>query len=349
MHFLKNIISLNTTLKQALEKLNNLPSKDSLTLFVVDDSKKLLGSLTDGDIRRALINNLSIDAPIEKVMNKKPKYIRLNSFTIDEIDLFKEKEIDLVPIIDENDLLIKIVDLSKKKTILPVDAFLLAGGEGKRLLPLTKDTPKPMLVVGEKPIIETNIDRLYSYGIDNISLSVNYLSSIIENYFGNGQTKDLNLSYVKETIPLGTIGSITLCSSFAKNDILVMNSDLLTTIDFEDLYKTYKNSNADIIVACIPYQVSLPYGVIETDQSRVISIKEKPTYTYYSNAGIYLFKRDIIRNIPLNEYYNATDLLEDSIKKGLNVINYPVLNYWLDIGKHDDFIKAQEDIKHLKF
>jgi NDP-sugar pyrophosphorylase family protein len=128
-----------------------------------------------------------------------------------------------------------------------------------------------------------------------------------------------------------------------------MNSDLLTTIDFEDLYKTYKNSNADIIVACIPYQVSLPYGVIETDQSRVISIKEKPTYTYYSNAGIYLFKRDIIRNIPLNEYYNATDLLEDSIKKGLNVINYPVLNYWLDIGKHDDFIKAQEDIKHLKF
>jgi NDP-sugar pyrophosphorylase family protein len=206
-----------------------------------------------------------------------------------------------------------------------------------------------MLVVGEKPIIETNIDRLYSYGIDNISLSVNYLSSVIENYFGNGQTKDLNLSYVKETIPLGTIGSITLCSSFAKNDILVMNSDLLTTIDFEDLYKTYKNSNADIIVACIPYQVSLPYGVIETDQSRVISIKEKPTYTYYSNAGIYLFKRDIIRNIPLNEYYNATDLLEDSIKKGLNVINYPVLNYWLDIGKHDDFIKAQEDIKHLKF
>ncbi len=349
MYFLKNIISLNTTLKQALEKLNNLPSKDSLTLFVVDDSKKLLGSLTDGDIRRALINNLSIEAPIDRVMNKRPKFIRLNSFTIDEIDLFKEKEIDLVPIIDENDLLIKIVDLSKKKTILPVDAFLLAGGEGKRLLPLTKDTPKPMLVVGEKPIIETNIDRLYSFGIDNISLSVNYLAPVIENYFGNGHSKDLNLTYVKEPIPLGTIGSIKLCNSFAKNDILVMNSDLLTTIDFEDLYKTYKNSNADIIVACIPYQVSLPYGVIETDQSRVVSIKEKPTYTYYSNAGIYLFKRELINNIPFNEFYNATDLLEDSIKKGLNVINYPVLNYWLDIGKHDDFVKAQEDIKHLKF
>lgn len=349
MNFFKNIISLNTNLKQALERLNNLPSKDSLTLFVIDDSNKLIGSLTDGDIRRALINNLSIDAPIDEVMNKQPKFIRLNSFTIEEIDLFKEKEIDLIPIIDKDGLLIKIVDLSKKKTVLPVDAFLLAGGEGKRLLPLTKEIPKPMLVVGEKPIIETNIDRLVSYGIDNISLSVNYLASVIENYFGNGHLKDLNLTYVRENSPLGTIGSITLCNSFAKNDILVMNSDLLTTIDFEDLYKTYKNSNADIIVACIPYQVSLPYGVIETNHSRVVSIKEKPTYTYYSNAGIYLFKKDLIKSIPVNEYYNATDLLEDSIKKGLNVINYPVLNYWLDIGKHDDFLKAQEDIKHLKF
>jgi NDP-sugar pyrophosphorylase family protein len=133
------------------------------------------------------------------------------------------------------------------------------------------------------------------------------------------------------------------------DEILVMNSDLLTNIDFEDFYKTFKSSNADLFVACIPFQVSLPYGVVETDNRKVISIKEKPTYTYYSNAGIYLFKKEFIKKIPENSFYNATDLMDELIKSGLNVINYPILGYWLDIGKHDDFVKAQEDVKHLKF
>jgi dTDP-glucose pyrophosphorylase len=347
--YTNNIISDNSTLKEALSQLNSLPSKDSLTLFVVDHEKKLLGSLTDGDIRRSLLNQFNLETNVIKIMNKSPKFIQRNSYSIEDIDRFKEKEIDLIPILDEEQRIEKITDLSKRRTILPVDVVLMAGGEGRRLHPLTLDTPKPLLLVGGTPIIERNIDRLALYGIDNFHLSIKYLGDKIKSYFNNGSKKNISIKYIEEEEALGTIGSISLVEKFIHDEVLVMNSDLLTNIDFEDFYKTFKNSKADLIVACIPYQVSLPYGVIETNNSRVVSIKEKPTYTYYSNAGIYLFKKALVNRIPKNSFYNATDLMDELIKNNLNVINYPILTYWLDIGKHDDFIKAQEDIKHLKF
>lgn len=344
-----NIISENYTLRQALSLLNELPSKDSLTLFVVDSENKLLGSLTDGDIRRGLLNELTLETPVNKVMNKSPKFIQRNSFSISNIESFKEKEIDLIPILDLENKVEKIIDLSKRRTILPIDVVLMAGGEGKRLHPLTIDTPKPLLCIGDKPIIERNIDRLAQYGVDNFHISVKYLAEKIKSHFKDGADKDISIKYIEEENPLGTIGSVSLVEEFIHDEILLMNSDLLTNIDFEDFYKTFKSSGADLIVACIPYQVSLPYGVIETENSKVISIKEKPTYTYYSNAGIYLFKKEVVDRIPKNSFYNATDLMEDLINMNLSVINYPILTYWLDIGKHDDFIKAQEDVKHLKF
>jgi dTDP-glucose pyrophosphorylase len=347
--YTNNIISDNSTLKEALSQLNGLPSKDSLTLFVVDHEKKLLGSLTDGDIRRSLLNQFDLGTNVAEIMNKSPKFIQRNNYSIEDIDRFKEKEIDLIPILDEEQRIEKIIDLSKRRTILPVDVVLMAGGEGKRLHPLTIDTPKPLLLIGGSPIIERNIDRLALYGIDNFHLSIKYLGNKIKSYFNDGSKKNIFIKYIEEEEALGTIGSISLVEKFVHDEVLVMNSDLLTNIDFEDFYKTFKNSNADLIVACIPYEVSLPYGVIETDNSRVVSIKEKPTYTYYSNAGIYLFKKTLINRIPKNSFYNATDLMDELIKNNLNVVNYPILTYWLDIGKHDDFIKAQEDIKHLKF
>jgi dTDP-glucose pyrophosphorylase len=345
----KNIILNSSTLREALARLNNLPSKDSLTLFVVDEKNKLLGTLTDGDIRRGLLNGSNLETGVIEIMNNTPKFIRRDLFTIGDIDFFKEKEIDLIPILNTENSVEKIIDLSKKRTVLPVDAVLMAGGEGKRLHPLTIQTPKPLLLIGGSPIIERNIDRLSLYGIDNFHLSIKYLGNQIKDHFKDGTQKDILINYIEEEKPLGTIGSVSLVKNFVHDEILVMNSDLLTNIDFEDFYKTFKNSKADLLVACIPYQVSLPYGVVETENSRVISIKEKPTYTYYSNAGIYLFKKELIELIPNNSFYNATDLIENLINTGKNVLNYPILTYWLDIGKHDDYAKAQEDIKHLKF
>jgi dTDP-glucose pyrophosphorylase len=347
--YLENIIPGTFTIMEALAKLNDLPSKDSLTLFVSAEDNRLIGTLTDGDIRRGLLSGVTLNNSVETVMNRNPKFIKRNHFSISDIDAFKEKEIDLIPIIDSDHKIEKIIDLSKRRTILPVDAVLMAGGEGKRLHPLTTHTPKPLLMVGDNPIIERNIDRMTLYGIDNFIISIRYLGEKIKNHFGDGSAKDLTIQYVEEIEPMGTIGSLSLIKNFVHNEILLMNSDILTNIDFEDFYKTFLNSGADMIVACTPYQVSLPYGVIETDSMRVVSIKEKPTYTYYSNAGIYLFKKSVVDEIPRDSMYNATDLMESLIRKGRHVVNYPILTYWLDIGKHEDFAKACEDVKHLKF
>ncbi len=348
MRFSENIILNTSSVKEALVVLNNLPSRDSLTLFVIDTDKKLIGTLTDGDIRRALINNILIDATISKVMNHNFKTLVTGNFSLSDIDVIKKKEIDLVPFIDENGRIIKIIDFTKLNTVLPIDVVLMAGGEGKRLKPLTDNLPKPMLVVGEKPIIEHNIDRLISFGVDSIFISIKYLGEKIKNYFNNGASKGISIQYTEEDKPVGTIGAVKLISNFIYDDVLIMNSDLLTNIDYEEFYRFFKNNNASMAVACIPYQVSLPYGIIEHQGVNVTAIKEKPTYTYYSNAGIYLVKKEVLDNIPSNELFNATDLIDVLIKKSKTVINYPILSYWLDIGKPDDFEKAQEDIKYLK-
>jgi len=348
-YHINNIILSGATVKEALEKLNNLPTRDSLTLFVVDNDKKLVGALTDGDIRRGLLQGRTIEDKVESIMNKKFKFLQRNNFAIDYIDELKSKEIDLIPFLNSEFVIEKIIDLTKVRSILPLDAVIMAGGEGLRLRPLTNNTPKPLLLVGDTPILERNIDRLVLYGVDNFHLSLNYLGEKIKGHFGDGKNKSVNISYTEEKEACGTIGAVSLIEEFLHDEVLIMNSDLLTNIDFEDFYKSFKRSGADMSVATIPYQISLPYGVIESEENRVISIKEKPTYTYYSNAGIYIVKKELLSVIPKHKTYNATDLLQHCLDTKHAVYNYPILGYWLDIGKHEDFIKAQEDIKHLKF
>ena len=224
----------------------------------------------------------------------------------------------------------------------------MAGGRGERLKPLTDTTPKPMLQVGNKPIIEHNIDRLIKAGIKNIAISISYLGEKIENYFGNGENKKIKIEYITETKPLGTLGAVSNYENIFEDDLLIMNSDLLTNIDFADFYETYKKENADIAVATIPYKVDLPYAIMEINENRITALAEKPTYTYYANAGIYLVKKSHLAKLQKNTFYNATDLIEDLAKNNYKGISYPILGYWLDIGRKQDFEKAQEDIKHLK-
>jgi NDP-sugar pyrophosphorylase family protein len=225
----------------------------------------------------------------------------------------------------------------------------MAGGRGQRLKPLTDEVPKPLLKVGDKPIIERNIDRLAVYGIDDITISVNYLGDQLEKYFGDGSNKGIAIKYVWENAPLGTIGSVSLIDTFQNDFILVMNSDLLTNIDFESFFMDFVDSSADLSILSIPYKIDVPYAVLETKDDRITGLKEKPSYTYYSNGGIYLMKREIINRIPKGDFYNATDLIEEMINEGLHVKTYPLVDYWLDIGNHDDFKKAQNDVHHIKF
>lgn len=342
-----NTIFTNTTIKDALVSLNLLQS--NLTLFVVNEKKELVGTLTDGDIRRGLLNDHQLTDTVDKIMFTKFEYLTLKDIDSERIRTLKNKKIYQVPLLTEDFNIIKILDLNAIKGFISVDVLIMAGGEGTRLRPLTLEVPKPLLKVGDKPIIEHNIDRLIGYGVSNFCISLKYMADKIEGYFGDGSGKASNIHYVLENTPMGTIGALKLMEQIHNDDVLVMNSDLLTNIDFEDFYNFFKSSDASMAVATTAYNVNVPYAVLELgSDSEVKSLKEKPTYTYYSNAGIYLIKKELIAHIPEGTFYNATDLMELVIDKGLKLVNYPILGYWLDIGNHVDFAKAQEDIKHIQ-
>jgi dTDP-glucose pyrophosphorylase len=345
--FDKHIFHTHEDIRSALIKLNDLAADN--ILFVVDDNKKLIGSFTDGDLRRGFIKGLGFDDNILEFVNKSPIFLTENQYSIDLLKKYRENNIKLIPIVNLEGVIVDVINFRTKSTLIPADALLMAGGEGKRLRPLTETTPKPLLKVGGKPIIEYNIDSLARVGVNNINLSINYLGDQIVDYFGNGSNKDINIKYVREEKPLGTIGSILLVDNFKYDDIIVMNSDLLTNIDFTDFFKTYKDSNADMAVAATSYHVDIPYAVLEVNEINIVkSLKEKPRYTYFSNAGIYIINKRLLNMIPKNQFFDITDLMDKVLEMNFNIITYPINGYWLDVGKHEDFKKAQEDIKHLK-
>lgn len=335
------------TVRKALIKLDRL-GFDAI-LFVVDDRSKLLGSLTDGDLRRGFIKGLGFDDNLISFIQPSPKYILQEEYSMEKLDSFRDNNFKIVPILDNDQVIVDILNFRTRSTLIPADAVLMAGGEGKRLRPLTEFTPKPLLKVGGKPILEHNIERLKRVGIKNINLSINYLGNQIIEYFGDGVDNELNISYIQEDKPLGTIGSILLIDHYDHDDILVMNSDLLTNIDYADFFKFFKESEACMAVATTSYHVDVPYAVLEVNDSSVVkSLKEKPRYTYYSNAGIYFLKKEVLKMIPVNQFFDITDLMDRILEMNLKLVTYPINGYWLDIGKHEDFKKAQEDIKHIK-
>lgn len=344
--FQKHIVTSDTTVKQALEQLNIL-SYDAI-LFIVNQNQQLIGSLTDGDIRRGFLKDYTFDTPITEFVQKHPVYFVKDQTYFEDFEKYKLKGLKVIPIVNEDMQIIDVLNLRLQEANIPADAVLMAGGEGKRLRPLTEKIPKPLVKIGDKPIIEHNIDRLKKFGIQNIFLSINYLGHLLEDYFKDGSHKELNIQYVREEKPMGTIGSILLIDEFEHDDILVMNSDLLTNIDFKDFYKAFKESNADMAVATTSYHVDIPYAIIDIDeQFNALGLKEKPRYTYYSNAGIYLLKKEILQLIPQGEYFDITDLMEKVIHTNRRLKTYPIKGYWLDIGKMPDYEKAQVDILTL--
>lgn len=348
MNLSSHTIIVNSSARDALRKIDQLGLIGAV-LFVTDANNKVLGSLTDGDIRRGLIRNLLIDDPVEEFMNKDFSFLVQDHYNKTDIKKLQEKKIQYVPIVDRELKLLNVINVNNLNSIVPIHAVLMAGGKGERLRPLTANVPKPMLLVGNKPIIEHNIDHLIKYGVKYFTISVCYLKEKIIEFLGDGSKKGVSIEYIEESEPMGTIGSIRLVKEFKHDDILVMNSDILTNLDFGDFYDNYIEKCADMVVASTPYQVNVPFAVMElAEENKVTGFCEKPKYTYYSNAGIYLFKRNIIKLIPDKTFYNATDLLQLTLDMELKIISEPILGYWLDIGRIDDYQKAQEDIKHLK-
>lgn len=348
MNWKQHIVHYNTSVKDALIVMDKL-GLDAI-IFAVNDQNELLGSLTDGDIRRGLIAGVQTTDPVGSILRKNPRFIRRSNENLDQLIAFRNENLKIIPVLnEENDQVVDVINFRLTYSYIPADVVIMAGGEGKRLRPLTDETPKPLLKIGGKPIIEHNVDRLIRFGMKNFYISINYLGEQIESFFKDGNEKNVSIAYLKETKPLGTIGSILLAKKFDHEDIIVMNSDLLTTIDFEDFYNSYKQSGAKMAVAATSYHVDVPYAVLETNhQHEVRSLKEKPRYTYFSSAGIYILKRELLTMIPEDSFFDITDLMEKVIEQQVKLITYPINGYWLDIGKHEDFLKAQEDIKHLK-
>lgn len=340
-----NIISEKDNIRKALELLNQAPAQ---TLFVINDNEQVVGTLTDGDVRRGLLNGASLDAHASKVCLRDFCYLDAEHSSPDNIRDIKKRFIKLVPYLSADKKIIKVIDFRTTCSLLPVDAVIMAGGRGERLRPYTDTTPKPLLKLGGKPIVEYNVDRMKQYGIDHITFSIRYLGEQIKNYFKDGSTRDISISYIEEDCPLGTIGAVSKLKDYHNDTVLIMNSDLFTNIDFEEFYIHFIESDADMAVASIPYNVAIPYAVMNTEDSLITSFEEKPTYTYYSNAGIYLVKSSILKAMPENKHCDATDLMQQLINEGKRVTYFPIVGYWIDIGKPEDYKKAQEFIKFIK-
>jgi NDP-sugar pyrophosphorylase family protein len=312
---------------------------------VLDDSKKVVGTLSDGDIRRGLLNGLNLDSTIEDIYFKEPTLASVNDSKDVIIQKALRKHIYQIPIVDSEGRFVKIEELSN---LLKVNAkynrvFLMAGGLGTRLRPLTQDTPKPLLKVGNKPILETIIENFAKYGFVNITISVNYKADMIKKYFGDGSNLGVNIDYIEETKRLGTAGALSLIKDRPQEPFFVMNADLLTNVNFEHLldFHLVEHSVATMCVREYDYQV--PYGVIQTQGSKILSIKEKPIHKFFVNAGIYVLSPQVFEYIPKNEFYDMPTLFEDIIQDELKSISFPIHEYWLDIGRMSDFEQAQHE------
>ena len=253
----------------------------------------------------------------------------------------------IIPIVDDEHQIIDLINFRFKQNELPVFSVIMAGGKGERLKPLTLNTPKPLLQIGSKPILKYNLELLQRFGVKNCCLSINYLGEQLEIFANENSNSELAISTIKENEPLGTIGSLSLIDNFHNDYLLVSNSDLLSNVNLEDFFIDFVDQHADLSVLSIPYSINVPYAILSTENDTVKGLSEKPTYTYFANGGMYLFKKEMIKLIPKNTFFTAVDFIEELLRQNKKVITYVHNGYWLDIGQHEDYKRANEDIKHL--
>lgn len=333
-------ISTEASVREALAALNAL-SGDTMTLFALDGSGRVCGSVTDGDIRRALIGGRSLSDRVSDVMHRDFKALRPGDDPFAALPALRGRGITLVPELDAEGRITGLLDLRHRRNRLPLDAVLMAGGRGERLRPLTLETPKPLLPVGGKPIIDYNVEELAACGVTDIYVTVNYLRGQLEEHF-RSPVGGVSVRCVAEPARLGTLGSLALIDSLRHDDVLVMNSDLLTTLDFERMYARHRASGAALTVAAVPYNVSVPYAIMHTDGDRVTGLAEKPTFNYFANAGVYIMRRECVARIEPGEAVDAPDFIEALISDGLKVGYFPIEGTWIDIGSPDDYRYANE-------
>ena len=335
----KHSIKPEVSIREAMKRINGL-SGDSMTLFVVPEEGRIIGTVTDGDIRRALIKGKDLSDSVETVMNKHFLFTDGLNDLSGKMAEGRKRHIALLPVI-ENGKVKEIIDLRVMRAWLPLEAVMMAGGRGERLRPLTDDVPKPLLPVAGKPIIDYNVEELETYGIKKIFVTVNYLGDMIRNHFKEKKGR-AKVNCVTEPKRLGTFGSLAYVEGIESEDIIVMNSDLLSKIDFEAMYLHHKNSGADFTIAAVPYSVSVPFAIMRMEGKWIKSLEEKPTYNYFANGGVYIMKSELIGEIKKGEYLDAPDFIMNLINEGKKVGSFHIDGTWVDIGSPDDYRMANE-------
>jgi len=321
--------------------------------LVVDDDRHLIGTITDGDIRRAILDGLQVDSPVQDLLDRRvstpypePVTASVDISDAELVRLMNERAIRQVPLLDDAGHVVDLALLSDlvKEYELPLAAVVMAGGYGTRLRPLTEDVPKPMLPVGDRPLMELIIEQLRQSGIRRVNITTHYLADKIKEHFDDGRNFGVEIEYMDEKRPLGTAGALGLMEA-TDQPLLVMNGDILTRIDFRAMLSYHREHKADITVGVRQYDLEVPYGVVECDGPRVRQLREKPRYSFLVNAGIYLLEPSVHRYIPSGQRFDMTDLIDQLLEEGGMVVSFPIVEYWLDIGEHVDYEQAQEDVR----
>ncbi len=340
------LISIDCTIREVLEKLN-IGAKG--IVLVVDGNKKLIGTITDGDVRRALLKGYSIDDKIEDIVHKDPVFVLKGTDREKIKDIFIKKAVKQIPVVDENGIVVDLIGIND--ILIPIGkenpVVIMAGGLGTRLQDLTKEVPKPMLKVGQEPLLYHIINNFKHHGYNKFFITVNYKAEIIENYFQDGHAYGVRISYIREKERLGTAGGIKLAGEYLNKPFFVINGDIFTNLNVDNMMKYHLDNKFDMTIAVRIYTYEIPYGVIETKGNEVKNIKEKPVSEYLINGGIYCLNPEVVKLIPEGKYYEITDLISSCIQRGLKVGYYEIKDYWIDIGRMEDYHKVNNDIREI--
>jgi dTDP-glucose pyrophosphorylase len=342
----KTLVGPSATIRETIKKLD----KNNLQIILVtDQERKLLGTVTDGDIRRGILKGLSLDEPVNKVMFKKPTEATLQQSPKSIFSLMRENTLRHIPLLDEErrvvglKTLMEFIDEAKKDNWV----VLMAGGLGTRLGVMTKNCPKPLLKVGNKPILEVILESYIEYGFYKFFISVNYLSEKICDYFGDGSKWGIEIQYLKEEKRLGTAGALSLLPATTTKPLFVMNGDLLTKVNFRNLLDFHAENNAFGTMCIRECDFEVPYGVVHTQDHHILKIDEKPVQRFYVNAGIYVLDPEALKYIPKDRFFDMPVLFEKMIADKHETIVFPIREYWLDIGRVEDFQKAKGEFHDM--
>ena len=340
----QTLIPIAASIKQAIETIERSEAKVAL---VIDESRRLMGTVTDGDVRRGILRGIGLDEPVARIMNTAPRVAHPDDDPAEMLDMMRRNICRQIPIVDADGHVIALKTLEEALRVpaRPNWVFLMAGGRGQRLRPLTDDCPKPMLPIGGRPILQIIFESLVRQGFQRFFISVNYRREMVQNHFGDGSHWDARIEYVEEeeNQPLGTAGAVSLLPERPDHPMIVMNGDILTKVAFGSLLDFHTEHQCAGTMCVRDYTQQVPYGVIEIDEHRLSEIVEKPVKRYLVNAGIYVLEPEAVDLIPSGVPYDMPTLFDDMRRNGMTASVFPVREYWLDVGRIDDFNKANDD------